>query len=43
VTLVAEGKLDPQLGGAVLAAHDRAMERLLNRDVAGKVALTVGD
>ena len=41
--LVAEGKLDPQLA-AELPWEDmpQALERLRNRDVAGKIALTLG-
>lgn len=41
-TLVAEGKLDPQLAGELSWEQmPEAMERLRNRDVAGKVALTL--
>ena len=41
--LVAEGKLDPQLAGELSWEQmAEAMERLRNRDVAGKVALTIG-
>jgi NADPH:quinone reductase-like Zn-dependent oxidoreductase len=43
VGLVAEGKLDPQLAGELSWEEmPEALERLRNRDVAGKVALTVG-
>jgi NADPH:quinone reductase len=43
VTLVAERKLDPQLAGELSWEQmPEAMERLRNRDVAGKVALTLG-
>jgi NADPH:quinone reductase-like Zn-dependent oxidoreductase len=43
VTLVAERKLDPQLAGELSWEEiQEAMERLQNRDVAGKVALTLG-
>ena len=43
VNLVAEGKLDPQLAGQLSWEEiPDAMERLRNRDVAGKVALTLG-
>jgi len=42
-TLVAEGKLDPQLAGELSWEEmPEAMERLRNRDVAGKIALIVG-
>jgi NADPH:quinone reductase len=42
--LVADGKLDPQLAAELPWEHiAEAMERLRNRDVAGKVALTIGD
>jgi NADPH2:quinone reductase len=42
-TLVAEGKLDPQLAGELSWEEmPEAIERLRNRDVAGKVALTLG-
>ena len=43
-SLVADGKLDPQLGG-VLPWEEitDAMDRLQARDVAGKVALTLGE
>jgi NADPH:quinone reductase-like Zn-dependent oxidoreductase len=43
VTLVAERKLDPQLAGELSWEEmPEALERLRNRDVAGKVALTLG-
>ncbi len=43
-TLVAEGTLDPQLVGELpWDEMPEAMERLKNRDVAGKLALTLGD
>jgi NADPH:quinone reductase len=43
VTLVAEGKLDPQLAGEFTWEEmPEAMARLRNREVAGKIALTVG-
>ena len=43
VELVAEDKLDPQLAGELSWEEmPEALERLRNRDVAGKVALTVG-
>jgi NADPH2:quinone reductase len=43
VGLVAEDKLDPQLAGELSWEEmPEALERLRNRDVAGKVALTVG-
>ena len=43
-TLVAERKLDPQLAGELpWEQMPEAMERLRNRDVAGKIALTLGD
>ena len=42
-TLVGEGKLDPQLAGALPWEEiEGAMQRLQNRDVAGKFALTLG-
>ncbi len=42
-TLVAESKLDPQLAGAMPWDRvEEAMQRLRNRDVAGKLALTLG-
>ncbi len=42
--LVAEGRLDPQLAGDLpWERMPEAMERLRNRDVAGKIALTLGD
>ena len=43
-SLVADGKLDPQLS-AELPWGDitAAMDRLQNRDVAGKIALTLGE
>ena len=42
-TLAAEGKLDPQLAGELpWEEMPEAMERLRNREVAGKIALTVG-
>ena len=41
--LVGEGKLDPQLAGAMPWEEiEEAMQRLQNRDVAGKLALTLG-
>ena len=41
--LVGEGKLDPQLAGALPWEEiEGAMQRLQNRDVAGKLALTLG-
>ena len=41
--LVGEGKLDPQLAGAMPWEEiDEAMQRLQNREVAGKLALTLG-
>lgn len=44
VTLVAERKLDPQLAAELPWEEiQEAMERLRNRGVAGKVALTIGD
>jgi len=44
VSLMAEHKLDPQLAGELPWEHmTEAMERLRNRDVAGKVALTLGN
>jgi hypothetical protein len=43
VSLVAERKLDPQLAGELSWEEiQEAMVRLQNRDVAGKVALTLG-
>ena len=43
VSLVAEGKLDPQLAAELpWEEMPKAMERLRNRDVAGKIALTLG-
>ena len=43
-TLVAEGKLDPQLAGAMPWEDvEEAMHRLRNRGVAGKIAITLGD
>ena len=43
VTLVAERKLDPQLAGELSWEEmPEAMERLQDRHVAGKVALTLG-
>ena len=43
-TLVAERKLDPQLAGELSwELMPEAMERLRNRDVAGKLAVTIGD
>jgi hypothetical protein len=42
-TLVGEGRLDPQLAGALPWEEiEGAMQRLQNRDVAGKFALTLG-
>jgi NADPH:quinone reductase len=42
-SLVAERKLDPQLGGEMPWEQiSEAMDRLRNRDVAGKIALTLG-
>jgi NADPH:quinone reductase-like Zn-dependent oxidoreductase len=42
-SLVAEGKLDAQLGGEMPWEEiTEAMDRLRNRDVAGKIALTLG-
>jgi NADPH2:quinone reductase len=42
--LVAERKLDPQLAGELSwELMPEAMERLRNRDVAGKLAVTIGD
>ena len=42
-SLVAERKLDPQLGGELPWEEiTEAMDRLRNRDVAGKIALTLG-
>ena len=42
VRLVADGKLDPQLAGELPWERiPEAMERLRNRDVAGKLALTI--
>ena len=42
-SLVADGKLDPQLGGEMPWEEiTEAMDRLRNRDVAGKIALTLG-
>ena len=41
--LVADGKLDPQLAGSMPWEQiEEAMQRLQNRDVAGKLALTLG-
>ncbi len=43
-TLVGEGKLDPQLAGASPWEEiEGAMQRLQDREVAGKFALTLGD
>ena len=43
MSLVAEGKLDPQLAGELpWDEMPKALERLRNRDVAGKIALTLG-
>ena len=43
-TLVGEGKLDPQLAGALPWEEiEGAMQRLQDRDVAGKFALTLGE
>ena len=43
-SLVADRKLDPQLGSELPWEEiTEAMDRLRNRDVAGKVALTLGD
>jgi NADPH2:quinone reductase len=43
VTLVAEGKLDPQLAGELSWEEmPEALKQLGNRDVAGKLALTLG-
>ena len=43
VALVAEGKLDPMLAGQLSWEQmPEALERLRNRDVAGKIALTLG-
>jgi len=40
--LVADGKLDPQLADEMpWEAMPKALQRLENRDVAGKVALTI--
>jgi NADPH:quinone reductase len=42
-TLVAEGKLDPQLAGELSWEElAEAMERLRSREVPGKLALTIG-
>ena len=42
-SLVADGKLDPQLGGEMPWEEiNEAIVRLRNRDVAGKIALTLG-
>lgn len=42
-SLVADGKLDPQLGAELPWEEiTEAMDRLQSRDVAGKVALTLG-
>ena len=42
-SLVADGKLDPQLGRSCRGRRStEAMDRLQDRDVAGKVALTLG-
>ena len=44
VRLVAARKIDPQLAGELpWDQMPAALERLRNRDVAGKLALTVGD
>lgn len=41
--LVGEGRLDPQLAGALPWEEiEEAMRRLQNRDVAGKIAITLG-
>jgi len=43
-SLVAEGRLDPQLAGELPWERlPEAIERLRNRSVAGKIALTLGD
>jgi NADPH:quinone reductase-like Zn-dependent oxidoreductase len=43
-SLVADGRLDPQLAGELpWERMPEAMERLRNRGVAGKIALTLGD
>jgi NADPH:quinone reductase-like Zn-dependent oxidoreductase len=43
-SLVADGRLDPQLGAELPWEEiTEAMDRLQNRDVAGKVALTLGE
>ena len=43
-SLVADGKLDPQLGVELPWEEiTEAMDRLQDRDVAGKVALTLGE
>ncbi len=43
-SIVADGKLDPQLGAELPWEEiTEAMDRLQNRDVAGKVALTIGE
>ena len=43
-SLVADRKLDPQLGGELPWEEiTEAMDRLRNRDVAGKIALTLGE
>ena len=43
-SLVAEGKLDPQLGAELPWEEiTEAIHRLQGRDVAGKVALTLGE
>lgn len=42
-SLVADGKLDPQVGGEMPWEEiTEAMDRLRNREVAGKIALTIG-
>ncbi len=43
-SLVADRKLDPQLAGELPWEEiTEAMDRLRNRDVAGKIALTLGE